>query len=211
MCNKNLQNALCSDDSSSPNHPNFGNLLWSSSNSYWRWWTLSPGSVLPRTKRALMWGTAKSWPVKTTVIKCSETEASLPEWPGFLSHTFPASHLLQVFRFLTRQCGPVARTLDRKWGRTAFLSWSWPLAYPAVGPHFSVLLARNDSVPNSIVTLCPFPLGDYIRMLIYENKLCSGPWAFLRTVLYKYEIPFVIVCSPGDLRKEVESQRCSFL
>lgn len=57
----------------------------------------------------------------------------------------------------------------------------------------------------------PFPLGDYIRTLVYENKLRSGPWAFLRIALYKYKIPFVIVYSSWDWRKEAESQQCSFL
>lgn len=43
------------------------------------------------------------------------------------------------------------------------------------GTCFSVFLVGNDNIPNSIVTSAPFPLGNYIKTLIYENKLCSGP------------------------------------
>ena len=51
---------------------------------------------------------------KNKALKCSETAASLLTWLGFLSQFFPSSRLLQVFRYLTRQCGPVCRTPDRK-------------------------------------------------------------------------------------------------
>lgn len=133
-------------------------------------------------------------------------------WRGWaFSSIFPLQSSPPFFQISDKIVWPSVQYPRQEMGKTHFLVLIMLSACQAIGPPFLFYKLGMTTYLTQLSPSAPFPPGDYIRTLVYENKLHLGPWAFLRTALYKYKIPFVFVCSPGDLRKEVESQWYSFL
>lgn len=146
-CNKYLQNALCSDGSSSSNHPDLRTLLWFNCNSQWGWWKFSPGSVLLKTRGTLTVGAGDSWPGKTAFTKGSETATSLLVCLGFL----PPSSSCSVSSSLSDFWQGSAAQCAEPWtgsGEDGLPVLVTTISMLCSRTHFSVLLAENDSIPN---------------------------------------------------------------